>query len=601
MAILQISRITQRKGLAQDLPAPLDGAELGWAIDDRKLYIGNGTLDEGAPVVGNTEVLTEYSDLLSYTTGYTYNGDAAGYTVQTGATTGSPISQSLQNRLDSYAIITDFGATGDGVTDDTAAINRALYQLYCRQTNTQVRRSLFFPAGTYLVTDTILVPPFAQLYGEGADSSIISFQVNNWVTLTAYAVNTMVYYATNGNYYRAVIAVPPEDPATPGTQILPTNTTYWTAYALPEFVVQTVDSLQQASTNIGTNGATAPQNIEISNMSFQTGNSGNDSSVSHNIMLIDRAARVTINNVTLRGPFTTADYNTTDDDMACVKFGSAPSLPCVQINFSNCKFTGATYGINTDKDITGATVSGCYFDTLYQGVVLESDTVSSPNTSPTGVRIVENIFDNIYHEAIVISGPTLNASAYNIFYDVGNIFLNVITTPIIDIDADNNVSIGDMFERTTAQAVTQPRIALNNTGSIVLGMNIRGITYTISGVANSTIANQMQLGEYTRTTGVTSQLTDNSSGTLFVVNTGLSNPIIAFNMNYTIIRGAGYRTGTISSTSGAGFSYTDDYTENASTGITLSLAYASPNVTVSYSSTSTGDAGTIKYSITHLD
>jgi Pectate lyase superfamily protein len=423
VAILQISRITQRKGLAQDLPAPLDGAELGWAIDDRKLYIGNGTLDEGAPVVGNTEVLTEYSDLLSYTTGYTYNGDAAGYTVQTGATTGSPISQSLQNRLDSYAVITDFGATGDGVTDDTAAINRALYQLYCRQTNTQVRRSLFFPAGTYLVTNTILVPPFAQLYGEGADSSIISFQVNNWVTLTAYAVNTMVYYATNGNYYRSAIAVPPEDPATPGTQILPTNTTYWTAHALPEFVVQTVDSLQQASTNIGTNGATAPQNIEISNMSFQTGNSGNDSSVSHNIMLIDRAARVTINNVTLRGPFTTADYNTTDDDMACVKFGSAPSLPCVQINFSNCKFTGATYGINTDKDITGATVSGCYFDTLYQGVVLESDTVSSPNTSPTGVRIVENIFDNIYHEAIVISGPTLNASAYNIFYDVGNIFL----------------------------------------------------------------------------------------------------------------------------------------------------------------------------------
>ena len=122
MAILQISRITQRKGLAQDLPEPLAGAELGWAIDDRRLYIGNGTVEDGAPTVGNTEVLTEFSDLLSYTTGYTYAGDAAGYTVQTGPTTGSPITQSLQNRLDSLAIVTDFGATGDGVTDDTNAI-----------------------------------------------------------------------------------------------------------------------------------------------------------------------------------------------------------------------------------------------------------------------------------------------------------------------------------------------------------------------------------------------------------------------------------------------------------------------------------------------
>ena len=144
MAILQISRITQRKGLAQDLPEPLAGAELGWAVDDRKLYIGNGELAEGAPVVGNTEVLTEFSDLLSYVTAYTYQGEAGGYTVQTGITSGSPVTQSIQSRLDSYAIVTDFGATGDGVTDDTAAINRALYQIYCRQTNTQIREVCSF-------------------------------------------------------------------------------------------------------------------------------------------------------------------------------------------------------------------------------------------------------------------------------------------------------------------------------------------------------------------------------------------------------------------------------------------------------------------------
>ena len=592
MAILQISRITQRKGLAQDLPQPLAGAELGWAIDERKLYIGNGDLAEGAPFVGNTEVLTEFSDLLSYVTAYTYQGDAAGYTVQTGATSGSPVTQSIQARLDSYAIVTDFGATGDGVTDDTAAINRALYQLYCRQTNTQIRRSLFFPAGTYLVTGTILVPPFAQLYGEGADSSIISFQVNNWVTLTPYASGIMVYYASNSKYYRSKSTVPAEDPANPGSAILPTDTTYWEEQDLPEYVLQTADSLQQTGASIGTNGALPPQNIGIVNMAVKTANAGDGSTVLHNICLVDRTSQMSFEQVNFQGPFTTADGDTEIESLACVHFNSSPSLPCVQINFSGCKFSGATYGIITDNVIKGCTVSNSYFDVLFQGVVLD--------TNPTGVRIVENIFDNIYHEGIVITGASLNASAYNIFYDVGNIFLGIVTTPIIDIDADNNISVGDLFERNTADSTSHPRIALNNTGSVVLGMNVRGISYIIQGAANDTIANQMQLGEYTRATGVADVLADDTTEDLFVVNTGLSDPIVAFKVDYTITRSTSYRSGTMNIVSGTGFTYSDDYVENSSTGITLSAAEAGGNVTVSYTSSSTGDPGTIKYSITHL-
>jgi hypothetical protein len=67
MAIVQISQITNRKGLAVDLPQ-LAGAELGWSTDTRQLFIGNGTLADGAPVIGNTEILTEYSDILALIT-----------------------------------------------------------------------------------------------------------------------------------------------------------------------------------------------------------------------------------------------------------------------------------------------------------------------------------------------------------------------------------------------------------------------------------------------------------------------------------------------------------------------------------------------------
>ena len=63
MAIVQISRITNRKGLQENLPQ-LAGAELGWSVDTRRLYIGNGTLQEGAPEIGNTEILTEFSEIV---------------------------------------------------------------------------------------------------------------------------------------------------------------------------------------------------------------------------------------------------------------------------------------------------------------------------------------------------------------------------------------------------------------------------------------------------------------------------------------------------------------------------------------------------------
>ena len=144
--------------------------------------------------MGNTEVLTEFSDILSFATQYIYKGEAAGYDVQTGVTSGDPVAQSLQRRLDSYAIITDFGATGDGVTDVTENINRALFQIFCRSTNPSARRSIFFPAGIYIITDTLNIPPNCQLYGEGPDSTIISFNVQNFTQTIVCSSNVRTFY-----------------------------------------------------------------------------------------------------------------------------------------------------------------------------------------------------------------------------------------------------------------------------------------------------------------------------------------------------------------------------------------------------------------------
>ena len=104
MAIVQVSRITNRKGLSENLPQ-LAGAEFGWVIDQRKLYIGNGTISEGAPAIGNTEILTQYSDILAISSSYTYKGEHAGYTVQTGPTSSDPVAQTLQAKLDNFASV----------------------------------------------------------------------------------------------------------------------------------------------------------------------------------------------------------------------------------------------------------------------------------------------------------------------------------------------------------------------------------------------------------------------------------------------------------------------------------------------------------------
>ena len=587
MAIVQISRITQRKGLFNDLPEPLASAELGWATDTRQLFIGNGTLAEGAPIIGNTEVLTEFSDILNYATEYTYKGDAAGYTVQTGATAGTPVSQSLQRRLDSYAIITDFGATGDGITDVTADINRALDQIFCQDINPLIRRSIFFPAGTYIITDTLLIPPYCKLYGEGSDSTIISFNVQPWTSTIGYASGVLV--VDGGLYYRSSAAVP--------IGIAINNTTYWGVETLPDYMFRTTDSLQQTGANIGTGGALPPGHVEMSSIKFET-------NVPTSGGLIQGAVDCVFDCVAFEGNGTQATLTTATLATAGVSFANQGSYVCTNIVWNNCVFTKMAWGVNTDEAVEGVTVSNCRFDTLFQGVYLGIVSPPINYVGPTGVRIVQNMFDNIYAEGIVIVNCSLNATAYNTFYEVGNSFNGQSNpvTPVIDLDATNNVSVGDMFERTTAQSTAlHPRIALNNKNNIALGMNVNNIELYQSNAIDLTLANQLSVGTYNRIAGIQDVVANNATANLAYVN---GTYISSLRMDYTIVRADLRRTGQMvvvkgQAATGTGFAFTDDFVENGATGVTLTAAADGANVRITYTSTNTV-SGTINYSITNL-
>jgi hypothetical protein len=314
MAVTQISRIQHRRGLEQDLPQ-LASAELGWSIDTRQLYIGNGTLDEGAPVVGITRILTEH-DIAAITndvnlTNYTFYGNAAGYTVQSGPSSLSPVVRTIQNKFDDVVNIRDFGATGDGVTDDTSAINRALQQIYkstVSPTTPLARRTIYFSGGTYLVSTPILVPPYATLIGDGVSSVIIQ--------------------QINGN----------------------------------QSVVNLCDSSFQTGASIGSGSAIKPGDVQISGIRFLNSNS----SVTAPLVVINSASNVSIENSGFVSNITAPNYPNLVSILSTVSTTK-------NVVFDKCQFLGAGNAISAVGNPQSLKVYSSMFDNItYSGVNLHN-------------------------------------------------------------------------------------------------------------------------------------------------------------------------------------------------------------------------------------
>lgn len=75
--------------------------------------------------------------------------------------------RTVKAKLQETVSVKDFGAVGDGVTDDTAAIQAAV----------DSGNPVFFPSGTYALDGTIDIGAGAKLYGSGIGKSIL-FQTN---------------------------------------------------------------------------------------------------------------------------------------------------------------------------------------------------------------------------------------------------------------------------------------------------------------------------------------------------------------------------------------------------------------------------------------
>ena len=395
MAVVQISRIQIRRGQKnQGSGVPqLAGGEFGWAVDSRELYIGNGSVAEGAPAVGNSKIITEHDDLFTLANSYTYLG---GTIVQTGASSTSPIKRTLQQRLDEVVNIRSFGAPGDG-TDQTVAIQRALDQLYINSSTKGTEASrvkLYIPAGVYNISNTIYVPPYATIIGEGMDKTKMNV-----------VSNVIGFQTVNGS-------------STPGNYADDSSST----------------TLNQAT------------NVFIEGMTIAT------SSTSLPAMVLQSCKNSHFKEIKITGPWTTG--TAINNANAAIKLGSLSTLVGTQKNkFDHIMVNGLSVGITSDDDAYNNHFHCCYFNNLGYGVRFGTGSSigsQGQSTGPSKNKISQCEFSDIDREGMIITNGTNNFSSHNNYHGVGNVGGNEGNAQysVLDFTAAGNSSVEDTFSRT---------------------------------------------------------------------------------------------------------------------------------------------------------
>lgn len=430
MAIVQISRIQVRRGQKNQgtgLPQLASG-EIGWAIDTQELYIGNGSVAEGAPQVGNTKVITEHDDLFTLADEYTYrSGDGS---IVTGIDSANPVTRTLQARLDDRVSVRAFGVTGNEAQEATVLLQRAIDQLFLnagQELSVSNRVVLYIEPGIYTIRDTIRIPPHATIIGAGSDKTIIK-QTNPGRT-----VFTTV-----------------SDESIPGSYV------------------------------VGGDFDTQARNIRLEGMTLQvvSGSKG---------LVLESCRDSSFEDIKVLGPWTIgtsipADSSATTD-IALSLNSKNGGVESSRNEFIRCNFTGFAYGVVSNWDINDNSFNFCDFKTLGYGIsfgknmTIDGDVANGTAYGPRSNSINECVFEDTQYEAILIVEGTYNKTSGNKFLTCGNNggSDDMPFTPVIRCEQIGNYSSGDYFSRTRILSYTQGVI---KTGSATLVAG--GVTVTVA-------------------------------------------------------------------------------------------------------------------------
>lgn len=400
VAVVSLSRIQVRRGRkSQDGMPQLASGELAWAIDSQELYIGNGSLSEGAPTVGNTKIITEHDNIFELTESYYYGRtvettyDEYGHIVKTYDDIPDIVPRSLQARLDDYVSLRAFGAKGDS-TDHSDILQKAINQLF--KQDTQARTSaltLYVEPGTYVISQTITLPPRTQIQGAGAGRTIFKIADN---------VDT------------------------PFTEIFKT---------VEEDFVGENNNIEFRY----------PKNLLINNITVDVSSASNTSKT---IFHIEGATHSKFSNIELIGDFVNLIHKAFYIKNAV--FGDDYMMSKHNI-IENTTFNFFENAIYSPSNIHNNTIRNCIFENNILSVLFD-DTQSFDLEGAKG-NIIENCwFDAVSQQAIKIVKGTGNVSRNNKYNNVGNIPSGEGTYipyyPVIEFGSPSNNSDGDWFLRT---------------------------------------------------------------------------------------------------------------------------------------------------------
>jgi len=173
VAVVQISKIQVRRGKKNSNTGvpQLSSAEFAWAVDSQELFIGNGSVAEGAPAVGNTKILTANDNLIELANAYEFANDNTNIT--------NTVERSLQSKIDEIQVsVLDFGAVPDGSTDSTEAFKNAMETLF-QNPDDSYRKILYIPNGQFLINNDLKIPSNAIIRGETRSNSVIEIGASN--------------------------------------------------------------------------------------------------------------------------------------------------------------------------------------------------------------------------------------------------------------------------------------------------------------------------------------------------------------------------------------------------------------------------------------
>ena len=144
-------------------------------VDSKKAALTQLAANSGAALVGYQPAGTGAvaTNVQARLRGYESSGGSALVGYQPAGT--DAVARTVQDKLRETVSVKDFGAKGDGVTDDTAAIQAALNSSAV---------AIYVPAGRYRITANITRSGHTLLYGDGLGASVLEFNGNYGLTCT---------------------------------------------------------------------------------------------------------------------------------------------------------------------------------------------------------------------------------------------------------------------------------------------------------------------------------------------------------------------------------------------------------------------------------